>query len=67
VSAGQNEVKRNRPRKHHAIAGLISPAYETALRLKELETLEKMLERIDNMSVFGGLDRVLNGFVMINV
>ena len=36
-----------------------------ALRLKELETLEKVAERIDKISVFGGLDNVLNGLVSI--
>jgi regulator of protease activity HflC (stomatin/prohibitin superfamily) len=39
----------------------------TALRLKELETLERVAERIDRISVFGGLDQVLNGLVKINV
>jgi regulator of protease activity HflC (stomatin/prohibitin superfamily) len=34
-----------------------------ALRLKELETLERIAERIDRISVFGGLDQVLNGLV----
>ncbi|PAU55650.1 slipin family protein [Pseudomonas indica] len=37
----------------------------TALRLKELETLERVAERIDRISVFGGLDQVLNGLVNI--
>ncbi|KVN42202.1 hypothetical protein WJ63_26755 [Burkholderia pyrrocinia] len=37
----------------------------TALRLKELETLERIAERIDRISVFGGLDQVLNGLVNI--
>ncbi|HHK9425185.1 TPA: slipin family protein [Escherichia coli] len=36
-----------------------------ALRLKELETLERVAERIDNISVFGGLDQVLHGLVNI--
>ena len=36
-----------------------------ALRLKELETLEKVAERIDKISVFGGLDQVLHGLVNI--
>jgi regulator of protease activity HflC (stomatin/prohibitin superfamily) len=36
-----------------------------ALRLKELETLERISERIDKISVFGGLDQVLNGLVKI--
>lgn len=37
----------------------------TALRLKELETLERVAERIDRISVFGGLDQVLNGLVKL--
>lgn len=37
----------------------------TALRLKELETLERVAERIDRISVFGGLDQVLNGMVSL--
>ncbi|BAL24875.1 slipin family protein [Azoarcus sp. KH32C] len=37
----------------------------TALRLKELETLERVAERIDRISVFGGLDQVLSGLVSI--
>jgi regulator of protease activity HflC (stomatin/prohibitin superfamily) len=37
-----------------------------ALRLKELETLERVAERIDRISVFGGLDQVLNGLVTLN-
>lgn len=37
----------------------------TALRLKELETLERIAERIDKISVFGGLDQVLNGLVSL--
>ncbi|MDR2209668.1 MAG: slipin family protein [Azoarcus sp.] len=36
-----------------------------ALRLKELETLERVAERIDRISVFGGLDQVLNGLVSL--
>ncbi|MDR2243925.1 MAG: slipin family protein [Burkholderiales bacterium] len=36
-----------------------------ALRLKELETLERVAERIDRISVFGGLDQVLNGLVTL--
>lgn len=39
----------------------------TALRLKELETLERVAERIDKISVFGGLDQVLNGLVSLKV
>ena len=37
----------------------------TALRLKELETLEKVTEKIDKISVFGGLDGVLTDLVKI--
>ena len=36
-----------------------------ALRLKELETLERVAERIDKISVFGGLESVLNGLVKL--
>ena len=36
-----------------------------ALRLKELETLERVAERIDQISVYGGPDQVLNGLVTI--
>ena len=36
-----------------------------ALRLKELETLEKVTEKIDKISVFGGLEGVLDGLVKI--
>jgi len=37
----------------------------TALRLKELEALEKVSEKIDKISVFGGLDAVLKDLVKI--
>jgi regulator of protease activity HflC (stomatin/prohibitin superfamily) len=37
----------------------------TALRLKELETLEKVTEKIDKISVFGGLDGLLKDLVKI--
>jgi regulator of protease activity HflC (stomatin/prohibitin superfamily) len=36
-----------------------------ALRMKELETQERVAERIDKISVFGGLDQVLNGLVKL--
>ena len=36
-----------------------------ALRMKELETLERVAERIDKITVFGGLDQVLNGLVKL--
>ncbi len=38
-----------------------------ALRLKELETLEKITEKIDKISVFGGLESVLKDLVKIQV
>lgn len=37
----------------------------TALRLKELETLERVADRIDRISVFGGLDQLLSGLIQI--
>jgi len=37
----------------------------TALRLKELETLEKVTDKVGNISVFGGLDGVLDQLVHI--
>lgn len=37
----------------------------TALRLKELETLEKVTEKIDKISVFGGLEGVMKDLVKI--
>jgi regulator of protease activity HflC (stomatin/prohibitin superfamily) len=39
----------------------------TLLRLKELETLEKVTEKIDTLTVFGGLDGVLKDVVRIQV
>ena len=36
-----------------------------ALRLKELETLEKVTEKIGNISVYGGLDSVMSELVHI--
>ncbi len=36
-----------------------------ALRLKELETLEKVTENVGNLSVVGGLDALLDGLVNI--
>ena len=36
-----------------------------ALRMKELETLEKLTEKIDRISVYGGLDSVLKDLVKI--
>ena len=39
----------------------------TLLRLKELETLEKVSEKVDKLTVFGGLDGVLKDVVRIQV
>ena len=36
------------------------------LRLKELETLEKVTEKIDKLTVFGGLEGVMRGLVRID-
>ena len=36
-----------------------------ALRMKDLETLERVAERIDKICVFEGLDQVLNGLVKL--
>lgn len=38
----------------------------TALRLKELETLERISQRIERLCVVGGLDQLLHGLVTIN-
>ena len=38
----------------------------TLLRLKELETLEKITQKIDQINVYDGLNGVLNGLVSIN-
>jgi regulator of protease activity HflC (stomatin/prohibitin superfamily) len=37
----------------------------TLLRLKELETLEKVTEKIDKLTVYGGLEGVLKDVVRI--
>ena len=39
----------------------------TLMRLKELETLEKVTEKVDRLTVFGGLDGVLQDTVRIQV
>ncbi len=39
----------------------------TLLRLKELETLEKVTDKVDRLTVFGGLDAVLKDTVKITV
>ena len=39
----------------------------TLLRLKELETLEKVTDKVDRLTVFGGLDGILKDTVKINV
>jgi regulator of protease activity HflC (stomatin/prohibitin superfamily) len=39
----------------------------TLLRLKELETLEKVTDKVDRLTVFGGLDGVLKDTVKIMV
>ncbi|MFO1468360.1 MAG: SPFH domain-containing protein [Steroidobacteraceae bacterium] len=39
----------------------------TLMRLKELETLEKVTEKIDKLTVFGGLEGVLKDVVRIQL
>ena len=39
--------------------------HPVALRMKELETLERVAGRIDKISVFGGLDQMLKGLVKL--
>lgn len=39
----------------------------TLMRLKELETLEKVTDKVDKLTVFGGLDGVLKDTVQIKV
>jgi regulator of protease activity HflC (stomatin/prohibitin superfamily) len=39
----------------------------TLMRLKELEVLEKVTEKVDKLTVFGGLDGILNDTVKIQV
>ena len=39
----------------------------TLLRLKELETLEKITEKVDKLTVFGGLEGVLKDTVRIRL
>lgn len=41
--------------------------HPTLMRLKELEALEKITDKIDRLTVFGGLDGVLNDTVRIAV
>ena len=43
-----------------------SASNAVALRLKELETLEKITEKIGTISVYGGLDSVLDNLVRMN-
>ena len=37
----------------------------TVLRLKELEALEKVSEKVSNLNVYGGLDQLLSQTVSI--
>lgn len=38
----------------------------TLLRLKELETLEKISDKISNLNVYGGLEGLMNGTIKLN-
>ena len=67
-SAQANNIRRRE--ETAATRSLLNPARvmeenPTALRLKELETLEKVTEKIDKISVYGGLDGVLKGLINI--
>lgn len=39
----------------------------TLMRLKELEVLEKVTEKVDKLTVFGGLEGILKDTVKINL
>jgi len=39
----------------------------TLMRLKELEVLENITEKVDKLTVFGGLDGILNETVKLNL
>ncbi|WP_087017880.1 slipin family protein [Thaumasiovibrio subtropicus] len=39
----------------------------TLLRLKELEALEKVAEKIDNLTIYGGLDGLMQGTIKLDV
>ena len=39
----------------------------TLMRLKELEALEKVADKVERLTVFGGLDGVLNDTVRIGI
>jgi len=39
----------------------------TLMRLKELEVLEKVTEKVDKLTVFGGMDGVLNDTIRLNL
>jgi len=47
---------------HHKLARLMEEN-PTLLRLKELETLEKVTEKIGNLTVYDGLEGVLKNMV----
>lgn len=69
AKAAEANVIRRRE-ETHATRSLLNTAKvmesnAIALRLKELETLEKVIEKIGNLSVYGGLDAVLNELVRL--
>ena len=51
--------------KKHLASTRLMEENRTLLRLKELETLEKVTEKIDKLTVYGGLEGVLNDVVRI--
>ena len=67
-SAEANVIKRREEtcatRSLHNTAKVIENN-PTLLRLKELEALEKVAEKIDSLTVYGGLDGLMNGVVKL--
>ena len=67
---GRTHAQECRREETNAIRSLLNTAKvmednPTALRLKELETLEKVTDKVGNISVFGGLDGDLEQMVYI--
>ncbi len=57
--------ERRRPRGRCTTRLKMLERSPTLLRLKELEALEKVTEKIDKLTVFGGLDGVLHQLVKL--
>ena len=63
ASPAPGEAVAHRP---HSSLGNLTPI-EFATKRQELETLEKVTEKIDKLTVFGGLEGVLKDVVRIQV